>query len=445
MGDRAKSRISAVYNLLSSRRLNIFLAAAAAAYSFLLVIWAAMSPLATVYKIGTNLPFKAVLVLFAVNNVFCMLKQFKISLAAAAVDESLIERARTNPHFVSVGPVDDVEAKLSRLKRALSRRGYRVSFGPGKSLIAVRGRLAPLGTLVFHAALLFLVVGIIVGAGEAVQARLAVAEGERFVGAPSSYAAVDPPGRRSSIPKLSFKLKKVKPRFWKKQLLFTDLYADISFPAGKPVGRRRVRLNVPWKPRFGVYVSLTGLGYAPRYRLTDPGGRVLEENFVKLTTFPPGSIDKFTAAGRYHVELIVYPDASRRGDKIFSRSLNLREPLYDVRVTTSEGRLFQGLVGPGETIVLEPGVRLEFPEIRYWGEFRVVRNPGLPFLWLGFLLLTVAAAWRLLWYQKQAAIVACDDGRATAAVKFDYHRVANELKFKEIAERALGVEMTRDR
>ena len=32
------------------------------------------------------------------------------------------------------------------------------------------------------------------------------------------------------------------------------------------------------------------------------------------------------------------------------------------------------------------GLRLLFPEIRYWGEFSIVRDPGAPILFLGYLL-----------------------------------------------------------
>jgi hypothetical protein len=68
-----------------------------------------------------------------------------------------------------------------------------------------------------------------------------------------------------------------------------------------------------------------------------------------------------------------------------TRSLNLVNPAVEVRVLRGRLDLGGGLLRQGEGFEFE-GLTLRFPEIRYWGEFSIVRDPGAPVLFLGYLL-----------------------------------------------------------
>jgi hypothetical protein len=67
-----------------------------------------------------------------------------------------------------------------------------------------------------------------------------------------------------------------------------------------------------------------------------------------------------------------------------------------VDVQVLRGRLDRGaavLLG-GDRYRFE-GLALRFPEIRYWGEFTIVWDPGAPLLFLGYLLGLVGLALKL--------------------------------------------------
>ncbi len=434
-----------IYNWLSSRRLNVILTASAAAYSVLLVIWATMSPPNIVYGIGSSLPFKIVLALYIINNLLCLLQQAKVSIAACRVVVPSMDDVIGRSHFRSSTAFRPSDRALISARQVLVRRGFRVSAEAGSGRFSVvRGRLTPIATILFHAALFLLPLGIIVGSMINVKAQMVLAEGESFRGTAAEYTLVTPKDRVDQLPPIDFRVEKVRPRFWSKTLLFTDLYADIVTPADNPTASHTVRLNVPWKPAIDTYVSLVGLGYAPRYSLEVAGEGVVEDGFVKLTTFPPGARDSFTtSAGNYTIDMAVLPDARKAGGKLVNKTLDLRRPAYDVEVTAGERKVFKGTVLTSEKIELTPSLTLSFPEIRYWGQFRVVRAGGVPFIWLGFWLATIAVIWRAFWYQKRLDILVDDEGRIIAAGKADYYKILNEQRFLDLLELAFDTPFER--
>ena len=66
--------------------------------------------------------------------------------------------------------------------------------------------------------------------------------------------------------------------------------------------------------------------------------------------------------------------------------MNLVHPGFHVHVVRGKVDLGQRVLKAGEEFEFE-GLKLRFPEVHYWGEFRLVRDPGAPLLFLGFLVL----------------------------------------------------------
>lgn len=438
-----KGAIFADVNLLASKQLNIFLAVAVSTYCLLLTGWSLASPNQAVINIGNSLPFKLVLALFVLNNYFCLLKHLPVSLSACAIDKPPDEKAIKKRHYLSSKPASS--ETLTRLKARLARSGYRIHEDQTpERFTAVRGRYSPLATIVFHAALFTLVIGIILGALFKSEGRAILVEGQSFFGQRRDYVQFTPKsGFNRLAPEFSFKVKKIKPTFWRNELLFTDLYGDISYPAKKPAATKRVRLNVAWKPTIATYVNLVNMGYAPLYELR-ARGRLLESGFVKLVTFPPGARDSFrTTLGDLLINVRIWPDHVLGDGRIGTKSPNLRNPAYAVSVAGPGGRkLFKGLMLPGQKVAVD-GQTLAFPEIRYWGEFRVIRNPGLPIIWLGFWVGSLAVVWRLFFYQRQITFALREDGRLIMTWKFDYEPIANELFLKSVAGEIIGEELAR--
>jgi hypothetical protein len=212
--------------------------------------------------------------------------------------------------------------------------------------------------------------------------RVWVAVGEEYIASPDQVLAQSRPGAiwiRQPPP--NFAVESISPEFWGDALLFTRLEASLVFADGS---RKVTRINRPLWKGWWTFLRLSGFGYAPRYELADRTGSVIESSFVKMSVFPPGQRDFFSPEGFPHrIEVAVLPDAVEEGGELVNRSFSLNSPA--VRVLLSRGKLVIGeaVLRPGESMEFE-GLRLSFPEIRYWGEFAIVRDPGAPVLFLGF-------------------------------------------------------------
>lgn len=258
------------------------------------------------------------------------------------------------------------------------------------------GQWQALGTYLFHGSffLLALAVGLTMIFRQ--EMTLRVAEGEDFVGAPEQIASRSQPAvLNPPAAPLEFRLETVTPEFWGDQLLFTRLEADLIFPSGT---RKTTRINRPLWVGPTTFLRMSGFGYTPRYELTDNQGRIVESLFVKLAVFPPGLTDNFHLETFPHkVEVEVTPDAAQNEARLVSRTLNLTHPVVSAQVSRGKIILAEKDLEIGENLNFE-GLSLSFPEIRYWGEFSVVRDPGVPVLFTAFALALVGLIlklWRL--------------------------------------------------
>jgi hypothetical protein len=214
------------------------------------------------------------------------------------------------------------------------------------------------------------------------EARVWVAVGEQFTGAPEQFLRVSEARVIGSAPpSASFLVDSIEPEFWQDRLLFTRLEAALVLP-----GQRRAvtRINRPLWVGWATFLRLSGFGYTPRYELADPNGAVVDSAFVKMTVFPPGQTDHFTPAGFPHrIEVEVLPDPVIGAEGLINRSFNLQDPAVKTRVSRGKLMLGEAVLRQGESLSFE-GLGLSFPEIRFWGEFAIIRDPGVPVLFAGF-------------------------------------------------------------
>ena len=333
--------------LLAGWKLSIVLLLLAALYDVLLAIWARSSPPHVVRNIAALAPFWVVWLGLLANTVWCLWR------------------------------------RLPGLRRDLAR-----------------GERAPLGTYLFHGALLVLALGFGTTMLFREELKAWAAEGEEFAGAPEQWLSRASPRPLSrGAPPLRFEVRSITPELWRDQLLFTELSADLALPGGE---RATTRINRPLWLGFGTFLRLSGFGYAPRYELTDARGRVVDGAFVKMNVFPPGMAD-FIRPERlpYRIRVEVLPDLAFEGDRPVTRTLNLVNPGFRVHVWRGKVDVGGAVLRRGEPFAME-GLVLRFPEIRYWGEFSVLRDPGAPILLLG-LLLGLAGLLLKLWARRGAA------------------------------------------
>jgi len=319
---------------LGSWRLSIVTMTTLAFYQALLAIWSTSTPSQVVTNIAGLTIFHLIYVLILLNTMVCFYRR--------------LSQFRTNP-----------------------------------------------GSFLFHGSFLLVALGFLLSYTSRQEASVWVAAGEHFTSQPEQILSQSPPRTLSlGIPLMDFTVEEIVPEFWRDQLLFTRLEARLTLPGGEEAS---TRINRPllWDPI--TYLRLSGFGYAPRWELQDQSGQVRDTAFVKLNAFPPGQRDSFRLPGlphRFYVEIL--PDLVRDEEgEPFSQTVNLRNPAVRLRVWRGRVDLGGGLVESGQGFEFE-GLFLTFPEIRYWGELRVVRDPGMPVLFAGFALALAGLLLKLL-------------------------------------------------
>ncbi len=372
---------------LGSWRLSIVLMALAALYYGFLAIWATSSPPHVVGNIASLAPFWLLYGLLLVNTGTCLWRRLPVLRRQIGRQPMLVER---QPDWeLPKAPVAGEQQAVETLRRL----GYRC-LRTGEGVVGgVRRRWAALGTFLFHGAFFLIAIGFLTTLASRQEARAWLAAGEEYAARPDQFLSVSPPKPLAAgVPRLSFRVEEIRPEFWRDRLLFTTLEAELAFAGGR---RRVTRINRPLWLGWATFLRLSGFGYAPRYELRDRDGTVLDSAFVKLNVFPPGQSDDFSPPDYPHRILVrVYPDFAIDGGEPTTRSLNLVRPAVGVRVF--RGRLDRGgaVLQAGDRMRFE-GLSLAFPEIRYWGEFAIVRDPGAPVLFAGYLLALVGLMLKL--------------------------------------------------
>jgi len=360
---------------LGSWRLSIVLMVAAALYYAFLAIWATSSPPHVVRNIAALTPFLLVYALLLLNTAVCLWR--RLPRLRREISASPVWSDRPPDWSASVDTASPEGA--GALIRGL---GFSPRAAAADRVVGVRRRWTIVGTFLFHCAFFLVAAGFLTSSLLGQRARVWVAVGEDFESRPDQFLSHGPPRLLASgVPRLSFRVERILPEYWRDQLLFTRLEAELELPDA----RRTTRINRPLWLGWGTFLRLSGFGYAPRYQLSDTDGRVLDSAFVKLNVFPPGARDYFTIPGyphRIHVEVL--PDFAVDDGQPTTASLDLVNPAVVVDVTRGHLRVGGGVLRRGESLAFE-GRTLRFPEIRYWGEFSIIDDAGVPLVLLGYL------------------------------------------------------------
>lgn len=398
-----------VWDFLGSRDLSVFIFIMGLTYTLFLAIFGIVVPLPWVSNISRLLPFKILYLLFFINLVICEIKWIPVIVRRCERPKTL-EIAEDLERFRHRIQVQGSEFRVRSLEKYLRRRGYKIQGSESDTvshltshvsplLYAYRGRFSAIGNLLFHIAFLFLLIGVGTSSLFRFEGSARVTEGYPFSGSVDEYSAISA-SPLSFFPRVSFFLDKLTPRFWEGKLLFTDLKADVSYSEGKGNAWLSSYLKIG-----GARVTINSIGITPMYVLKSKDGKALDTGFVNLAVFVPGSEDHFRIPDFPHqIFVSFYPDSEVKDGKVINRSMEIRNPAYFLRIFRGRLLVFSGLIRPAEEAQFE-GLRLSFPEVRYWGEFRIVRDPGFTFVWISFVLFASGLVWRLLFYRREMVVI----------------------------------------
>lgn len=358
-------------------------------------------------------------------------------------------RAPRNPHRLPEHRRWETEAEPEQVHRAaaeiLRGRRYRVVVDTGEhaAVAAERGYLREIGNLVFHIAVVGVLLGIAAGSLFGFQGTALVVVGNGFANTVTQYDGYQ--GGRffspAQLPPFTLTVKDFEVSFEEEgeqrgaAREFDALLAYTAAP-GEPEQEYHLRINHPLEIE-GARVHLIGHGYAPEFTVRDGNGDVAfsgpvpflpqDGNFsssgvVKVPDarpeqlglqglfLPTGVLDK--QAG----PISIFPDAlapsvfltGYQGD--LGLDAGIPQSVYQLetrdleQLRTEDGEPFRAALTPGETARLPGGAgSVTFEGYERWVNLQVSRDPGEPvvlasaILALGGLLLSLVVRRRRVW------------------------------------------------
>ncbi len=313
---------------------------------------------------------------------------------------------------------------LAAARAELRRRRFRAEMN-GDSVAAESGYLRETGNLVFHLALVVVLLAVALGALFGYRGTVIVQERSGFANTLIQYDSFDGGALfdAGTLPPFTLELDEFVMEFHEtgpQQGAPADFEARVRLTPspGEPEQRRTIRVNEPLAVD-GSLVHILNPGYAPEITVRDADGKVLAEGPV--TMLPEGGdfvstgVRKVPVAGGEDlgIEGIFYPTALRDGDRLTSvfpgasnpvllltafhgdLGINDGRPQSVFRLDTSQmeqftaadGEPFWAALAPGETIELPDGAgSVTFDGYVTWVNLQISRNAGKELALAGALL-----------------------------------------------------------
>lgn len=364
--------------------------------------------------------------LFFLNLLLVMLK--RISIVKKRVSYPIIKDESFSLYSFSDEIKIENPQNLNKLKRAF--KGYKF-FGSEDNFLAIRNRFSPVATILFHISFFILLLGGLITVYTRFGANLEIAEGESFTGGLAQYSQIITLPKIGTHPNISFLVEKIEPE------VINNVPTDLKVYVRDDKKKSIIRINKPLKAKDGTYFVIKNLGIAPLFILYDKEGKEIDGAYVRLDVLR-GKLDKFVF-DKYTINAEFFPDFYIEGNKILTRSEEIKNPAFYLSIIGEGGFFKEGLIKPNERLSLN-GHELEIKEIIYWVKFLVVKEKGLWIVYFGFLLISIACIWRLIFYRREIrgivkqtenGMVLMLGGRSEfykALFKDEFERILNSVK-----------------
>lgn len=440
-----KSFLNRIWEFVKSRRLSLYLLP----IFVLALIVGALLPQGSTY-VFSSWWFTALTFALFLNTLFCTFSRtraaWKITFRPAPkVSPRFIQDLKNHDEITYEGSLGEA---IQLINSVLSSRRYRRTQGStqeGISVLAEKGRFGIWGSVIFHMSFTVILVGIIISATTNLRGSIGLIEGETFTEQHQNYRTIkeaplfgqNHQGFQVRLDKIYLTLDKDgQPTDWSSDLVVLD--------GGEEVKRHHVVANSPLTYKGFVFYQTPRYSFSPLFILRDSDGNVLYNAYVSLSLVEkrrPEFKDSFSIPGTpLKVKVQFYPDAVLVGKQLETKSFIPKKPALDLEVKAGKERVFKGPVWLNQSAEFL-GLRLTFTGFRYWADFLVVRDLGIPIVFAGFWVALFGIVWRFWFTNKNIWVLLTEDaGKIVLNIggKAERHKVLFSREFTAIVEEIKG-------
>ncbi|MFC1943495.1 cytochrome c biogenesis protein ResB [Chloroflexota bacterium] len=394
-----KALLSKVWKFLQSRNLALVLLA-------VVLIAVTLAWLLRLNQVLSSWSFLTAVVLLLLNTLACSITRISNLLNKAnredeRLDIAQVAKLKNRIEFQTQQPLAEV---TSTVRATLRRCGYRVVAlsGDKSNLFAEKGRLGEWGSIVFHLSFLVLLLGVLYSGLTRYVGLMVITEGQTVTEQRQDCLTV------TRVPLIGerhqgfqVRLDKFQPTYYEGRT-GTDYMAHLTvLEKGQEVEKKQLRVNQPLTYK-GTTFLLEHYGFAPRFILRDAAGEELFNRFVNLRVLNESAEDSFTIPETgLAVRVSFYPDMIMVDGQMKTESLWPNNPVMYLMVSNGKKTLFEGAVPLEESAEFE-NASLSFTDLRYWTQYRVVKDAGgETIIFAGFWLGITGLVTRYLFTQKR--------------------------------------------
>jgi cytochrome c biogenesis protein len=239
-----------------------------------------------VFNTYSSVWFSAIYLLLFISLVGCIVPRTKHHLDALRAKPpktpARLDRLAGYLTTKDAAPADsDVQTGIAAAQKLLRRSGYRTRVIGGESVSAERGYLRETGNLIFHMALVGILIAVGIGGGFIWTAQRVVIVGNSYANTVGNYDSITP-GRwfspdsldpyKLTLNNLTVKYENNNLAAYGEPIDYTA-YVTTTTPGAKPT-KHIIKVNSPLR-LGGTDIYLLGNGYAPTITVRNPAGKVI--------------------------------------------------------------------------------------------------------------------------------------------------------------------------
>ncbi len=370
--------------------------------------------------------FAAIYILLMVSLVGCIVPRTFVYARGLRAQPPAAPRNLTRlPSHASYGTTESPDVVVERARALLKRKRYRLRRPPegtqsdGSTVSAERGYLRELGNLVFHLAVLVVLVGFATGTLFGFKGGVILVQGDPFGNSLTQYddfvpgSLFDPDGMEP----FSFTVDDFDVE-WLPSGMARGFSADLTYSEapGEPEKSYDLRVNHPLKIG-GTELFLIGHGYAPVVTVRDGEGNIAASGPVPFLPTGPDLFSfgvvkaPFAKPGQIGLEGFFYPSFASVDGTPVNLGGNDVNPLLSLNVYTGnldsgapqsiytldksqttavkgeDGKPLRLSLAPGDTVELPDGLgSVTFDKVVSWQRIQISQTPGKNLALLGVVL-----------------------------------------------------------